>query len=147
MKKSSPLSLLRLCRAALVCLTAGCLSITSATAAPVAEDYALRMVVAKNGRSADVAVPDTIGRINLERFDRVLGWQRFTSVQAVPGRMHFNLPPGKKTSWRAVMHATRKLPSKFFKGKNTFPPIKSDAVASGGISIFSSLASVGPVAV
>ncbi len=147
MKKSSPLSLLRLCRAALICLTAGCLSINSAKAAPVAEDYALRMVVAKNGRSADVAVPDTIGRINLERFDRVLGWQRFTSVQAVPGRMHFNLPPGKKTSWRAVMHATRKLPSKFFKGKNTFPPIKSDAVASGGISIFSSLASVGPVAV
>ena len=63
MKKSSPLSLLRLCRAALICLTAGCLSINSAKAAPVAEDYALRMVVAKNGRSADVAVPDTVGRI------------------------------------------------------------------------------------
>lgn len=118
---------LRWLRLATLFMFVGWLSIPAARAEMPA-DYVLRIQLSKNGGFAEVAVPQTAGTVSLERFSARLGWQRFITVRAVPGKMRFKLPVGNKASWRAVMQPSSKFPTSFYAGKHQFGPLKSNSI-------------------
>ncbi len=100
---------------------------------------ALNLVLASDRMSAQVSVPKGVGSVTIEKFERVGGWQKFATKQAVPGVMKFRLPAtGKEVRWRAtgryeVSSLSRaKFPAKFYTGESLFGPIKS-TVDKGGI--------------
>ena len=103
----------------------------------------LSLVLASDRLSAQVTVPKGVGTVTLEKFERVGGWQKFATKQAVPGVMKFRLPAsGKDVRWRAtgryeVSSLSRtKFPAKFYAGESLFGPTKSNNATLSGAPIW-----------
>jgi len=93
----------------------------------------LSLVLASDRVSAQVTVPDGVVSVTVEQFQRVGGWQKFASKQAVPGIMTFRLPAtGKKVRWRAIgryqvsIPQLTKFPAGFYTGENLFAPAQGN---------------------
>ncbi|MEO8614857.1 MAG: beta-propeller domain-containing protein [Luteolibacter sp.] len=98
----------------------------------------LSLVLASDRLSAQVKVPKGVGSVTVEKFERLGGWQKFATKQAVSGVMKFRLPvTGKEVRWRAtgryeVSSLSRmKFPAKFYTGESLFGPIKSTVERAG----------------
>lgn len=92
---------------------------------------ALKMKLSEDRLSADVTVPEGVGSVTVQKYQRDSGWQQVLTQSAVVGVMKFTLPATtRNVQWRAlggyeVESASRnKFPLRFYKGKNKFGPVK-----------------------
>lgn len=101
---------------------------TSVSAKPAGRQI-LNLELSSDQRTAKVTVPEGVENVTLQAFHRDGGWRKVLSKTATPGVMRFNLPlNGRGARWRAIGRAAGgwdKFPGNFFKGENTFGPIKS----------------------
>ena len=106
---------------------------TGAFAAATSGQKALKMKLAADRLTAEVTVPEGVGSVTLQKFQRDGGWQKVVTQSAVVGVMKFTLPAtNRSVQWRAlgwyeVETASRsKFPARFYKGKNKFGPVKAN---------------------
>jgi hypothetical protein len=95
---------------------------------------ALKMKLSSDRLTADVTVPEGVGCVTVQKFQRQGGWQNVITRSAVVGVMKFNLPATPKgIQWRALawyeveVASRAKFPARFYQGGNTFAPVNSGA--------------------
>ena len=110
--------------------------VTGAFAGSVSGQKSLKMKLAADRLTAEVTVPEGIGSVTLQKYQRDGGWQKVVTQTAVVGVMKFTLPAtGKNVQWRAlgwyeVETASRsKFPARFYKGRSKFAAVKANAGA------------------
>jgi hypothetical protein len=103
----------------------------SLTAAPGGR-RALVLELSADRQTAKVSVPDGVGTVTLQRFQREGGWQKFATKNAKGGVLKFKLPAsGAEVRWRAIGRyevaavSHDKFPTAFYKGKSSFSPGKA----------------------
>jgi hypothetical protein len=99
-------------------------------AAATSSQKALKIKLSADRHTASVTVPEGVGSVTVQRYQRDGGWQKVITRNAVVGVMQIDLPASNKgTLWRAlgwyeVETASRaKFPARFYKGKNKFAPV------------------------
>ena len=112
-------------------LAAALLGLTASVSAKPAGRQILNLELSSDQRTAKVTVPAGVENVTLQAFQRDGGWRKVLSKTATPGVMKFNLPlNGRGARWRAIGRypgVWDKFPGSFFKGENTFGPVKSGA--------------------
>ena len=106
---------------------------TGTFAASVSGQKTLKMKLSADRLTAEVTVPEGVGSVTLQKYQRDGGWQKVVTQTAVVGVMKFTLPAtNKSVQWRAlgwyeVETASRsKFPARFYKGKSKFGPVKAN---------------------
>ena len=104
-----------------------------AVAATISSQKALKLKLSADRLTAEVTVPEGIGSVTLQKYQRDGGWQKIVTQSAVVGTMKFTLPAtARSVQWRAlgwyeVETASRgKFPARFYKGKSKFGPVKAN---------------------
>ena len=117
-------------------MVVGMWGVTGAFAGSVSGQKSLKMKLAADRLTAEVTVPEGIGSVTLQKYQRDGGWQKVVTQTAVVGVMKFTLPAtGKNVQWRAlgwyeVETASRsKFPARFYKGRSKFAAVKANAGA------------------
>lgn len=114
-------------------LAAAMLGGSGVFAASISGQKALKMKLSADRLTAEVTVPEGVGSVTLQKFQRNGGWQQVVSQSAVVGVMTFTLPAtAKNVQWRALgwyeleTASRSKFPVRFYKGKNKFGPVKAN---------------------